>query len=228
MIKRVAFGSVLLIILMASTVAAQGVKNSGLIKVFWGDKELTTSLDAVPRIIDSRVYIPASLLQQAYIQVQLNKKTLSLNDTKTKYVKNLEILNSFRLGFLDYFDQLDQETVNVLTHVITKEEVDTTRLLGLLEILKENAKHPGVNGLAIIIDTPDGFTHTLDCAEQYNNAINSLLNFLKTDDEAELKAFNSERKKAIESYEILKNEYVRYINLSLSKYNEKSLIIKLP
>ena len=129
-----------------------------------------SSRDIRTIIVENRVFVPAYLFRQANLTVQLNQNTLSITENKFRYLKNLDILNSFRRGFLDYFEKLDQETMNLLGDIILNEKGDTTVLLELLDALTDNAKHNNVDSLSIIIDKPDGFTVAISCSESYSNA----------------------------------------------------------
>ena len=184
---------------------------------------MNVSNNASAIILENRVYVPAYLFRQANLTVQLNNNTLSLSENKTKYFKNLDILNSFRRGYMDYFEELDQETMNLLGHIILAEKVDTTVVLGLLDALTDNAKHTGIDSLSIIIDRPDGFSHTISCSESYSNALNNLLKYKDSGNKSDLKAFYSEREKSIESFNIVKSEFDRYMGLSLAnRWSESS------
>ena len=179
-----------------STVAAQGIniKDSKVLKVLWNKKELNVSNNASAIILENRVYVPAYLFRQANLTVQLNNNILSLSESKTKYIKNLDILNGFRRGYMDYFEELDQETMNLLGHIILAEKVDTTVVLGLLDALSDNAKHTGTDSLSIIIDRPDGFSQTISCSESYRNALDNLLKYQVSGKQSDLKAFYSKEK----------------------------------
>ncbi|MMZ61828.1 hypothetical protein D1872_239980 [compost metagenome] len=118
---------------------------------------------------------------------------------------------------MDSFTQLDNEVLSLMEKVILKEDINTAPLLDLLDSVERNAAGFDYSQLAIINDRPDGLSHAVRSSESYKEAINSLIEYIKTNDTADLKAFYETRKEALEAYSLVKNEYDNYSNLSLLK-----------
>ncbi|MNO88803.1 hypothetical protein D3C76_802690 [compost metagenome] len=211
---------ILLSILTMSSVTAKNLDLKGFkaISVLWNkEKLIPDSKNGSAVMLDNRVYIPAYLLRQANLSIQLNNNILEITDNKNKYVRNLSILNTFRRGYMDSFTQLDNEVLSLMEKVILKEDINTAPLLDLLDSVERNAAGFDYSQLAIINDRPDGLSHAVRSSESYKEAINSLIEYIKTNDTADLKAFYETRKEALEAYSLVKNEYDNYSNLSLLK-----------
>ncbi len=169
-------------------------------------------------VLNNRVYVPAYLLRQAKLTVQLNNNTLSIIDSKTKYINNLHILNKFQTDYFDSFAETDKEALRLLGNIILKERVDSTKIEQLIASAENGIKEFDDTSLAIIGDRPDNLLSEASLsAESYRKAINSLLNYGKTGSEADLEAFYKDREKASAANNLAKSVYNDYFNLSLEK-----------
>ncbi|MOA14656.1 hypothetical protein D3C78_1347710 [compost metagenome] len=118
---------------------------------------------------------------------------------------------------MDSFTQLDSEVLNLMEKAILKEDINTKPLIDLIDSVERNASGFDYSQLTIINDKPDGLSHAVRSSENYKKAINSLIQYINTNDTADLKAFYEARKQALEAYSLVKNEYDNYFNLSLLK-----------
>ncbi|WP_223067353.1 hypothetical protein [Paenibacillus caui] len=218
--KKVIISIILIFILTISTAAAQGFSLRDLerVRVLWNGNELSASSNDTAVVLNNRVYVPAYLLRQAKLTVQLNNNTLSIIDSKTKYINNLHILNKFQTDYFDSFAETDKEALRLLGNIILKERVDSTKIEQLIASAENGIKEFDDTSLAIIGDRPDNLLSEASLsAESYRKAINSLLNYGKTGSEADLEAFYKDREKASAANNLAKSVYNDYFNLSLEK-----------
>lgn len=138
-------------VLLSGSMAFTATSASKKIDIVLNEEEIKTQAGTEAKIIDNRVYIPATVLRNARFSVEYKNSTLHLVNSYFHYTKNLMEMHVFNHVFTTRFNKIDQEVVNILGKVILEEPVDFSKLQEFIEETESNADI-----------LPDNFTPVLD------------------------------------------------------------------
>ncbi len=194
-------------VLVSGSMALTATSTPKKIDIVLNEKEIKTQAGTEAKIIDNRVYIPATVLRSARFSVEYKNSTLHLVNSYFHYTRNLMEMHVFNHVFTTRFNKIDQEVVNILGKVILEEPVDFSKLQEFIEETESNAGILPDNFTPVLDYNSFDFSHAWQSVEAYKKAVHELIAYVDTGDKEKLKSFYQERKQALEYYDLYTNIY---------------------
>ncbi|PAD30015.1 hypothetical protein [Paenibacillus sp. 7523-1] len=194
-------------VLLSGSMAFTATSATKKIDIVLNEKEIKTQAGTEAKLIDNRVYIPATVLRSARFSVEYKNSTLHLVNSYFHYTKNLMEMHVFKHVFTTRFNKIDQEVVNILGKVILEEPTDFSRLHELIEEAGSNAGISPDNFTPVLDYNSFDFSPARESVEAYKKAVHELIAYVDTGDKEKLKSFYQARKQALEYYESYTNVY---------------------
>lgn len=194
-------------VLLSGSMAFTATSAPKKIDIILNEKEIKTQAGTGAKIIDNRVYIPATVLRSARFSVEYKNSTLHLMNSYFHYTRNLMEMHVFNHVFTTRFNKIDQEVVNIMGKVILEEPVDFSKLQEFIEETESNAGILPDNFTPVLDYNSYDFSHAWQSVEAYKKAVHELIAYVDTGDKEKLKSFYQERKQALEYYDLYTNVY---------------------
>ncbi|NUU75746.1 hypothetical protein [Paenibacillus xylanilyticus] len=202
---------------LLSVPAAFAVKSAPQkISIFVNNKEIKPKTDVEPTIIQNRLYVPVSIFRDANFTVEYKNSILTMVNKNLLYSSNLELLNAFHSTFINNFEKIDQELVDILGNLLLKEEVDTSKLAELIKVAESDSKSFDSANFTPIRDYSSSFSFLTanQSVNAYKEAFIALEKFIEDGKESHLEEFYSQRESALRYYEDFKIQFDEVFKLS--------------